>query len=377
MTKFAVVLFPDEEDCIDVISSSWVLPSMTPDQKGGEKICRYPPHSIRGAKLAKLVISHVQPSSTWLVCSCRVLCEFDDYLKAREASIRAEETSNLESSAVEEADVRRLRRQKALKSQKKTSTKLANTHETPSTSLGIEKDNPINLTNIDEFKIVAVAQQSEAINQAKSPQHFESEGGGGFVLETNQLTPEPPMPSGELPSAETIITLLKEYQAKNERFQEAVIDRLIHISHKLKSLNLGPSSTPNFSLEGAPPLPLTCKEDLHALNIWLLLGKNQESMVTFLSLHGGDSVSSVTASVMKEIFTNQFAITVSYTGKGGKAVCGIKGSLLHKIAIIRGVRSNRGYENSTEFEIKEAIKNWLRNAGDRCGGREARRHHNV
>lgn len=56
-----------------------------------------------------------------------------------------------------------------------------------------------------------------AINQAKSPQHFESEGGGGFVLETNQLTPEPPMPSGELPSAETIITLLKEYQAKNER----------------------------------------------------------------------------------------------------------------------------------------------------------------
>lgn len=85
----------------------------------------------------------------------------DDYLKAREASIRAEETSNLESSAVEEADVRRLRRQKALKSQKKTSTKLANTHETPSTSLGIEKDNPINLTNIDEFKIVAVAQQSE------------------------------------------------------------------------------------------------------------------------------------------------------------------------------------------------------------------------
>ncbi|OXA46242.1 hypothetical protein Fcan01_18929 [Folsomia candida] len=295
MTKFAVVLFPDEEDCIDVISSSWVLPSMTPDQKGGEKICRYPPHSIRGAKLAKLVISHVQPSSTWLVCSCRVLCEF-------------------------------------------------------------------------------------AINQAKSPQHFESEGGGGFVLETNQLTPEPPMPSGELPSAETIITLLKEYQAKNELFagfQEAVIDRLIHISHKLKSLNLGPSSTPNFSLEGAPPLPLTCKEDLHALNIWLLLGKNQESMVTFLSLHGGDSVSSVTASVMKEIFTNQFAITVSYTGKGGKAVCGIKGSLLHKIAIIRGVRSNRGYENSTEFEIKEAIKNWLRNAGDRCGGREARRHHNV
>lgn len=85
----------------------------------------------------------------------------DDYLKAREASIRAEETSNLESSAVEEADVRRLRRQKALKSQKKTSTKLANTYETPSTSLGIEKDNPINLTNIDEFKIVAVAQQSE------------------------------------------------------------------------------------------------------------------------------------------------------------------------------------------------------------------------
>lgn len=81
MTKFAVVLFPDEEDCIDVISSSWVLPSMTPDQKGGEKICRYPPHSIRGAKLAKLVISHVQPSSTWLVCSCRVLCEFGKFRK--------------------------------------------------------------------------------------------------------------------------------------------------------------------------------------------------------------------------------------------------------------------------------------------------------
>lgn len=133
MIKFAVVIFPDEDNAIDVISSSWILPPLIANGGTQVKNCRYPPSKVRGAKLAKLVCNHQPPSSDWLVCSCRVLKEYgkqfvakkymaklitccylcyflDNYLTAREASIRAEETSNLEPSSVEEADSRRIRK---------------------------------------------------------------------------------------------------------------------------------------------------------------------------------------------------------------------------------------------------------------------------
>lgn len=36
------------------------------------------------------------------------------------------------------------------------------------------------------------------------------------------------------------------------------------------------------------------------------------------------------------------------------------------------VRGNEGFETATVNQIKEATKNWLRNASDRGGGRAAR-----
>lgn len=78
--KYAVILFPEEENAVDIISSVWVLPSMTSDPIKVEKPCRYPPPKVRGAKLAKLVKGHIPPSSDWLVLSCRILEEYGNNL---------------------------------------------------------------------------------------------------------------------------------------------------------------------------------------------------------------------------------------------------------------------------------------------------------
>lgn len=76
MAKFTVVVFPDEENAVDVISSTWILPSLSAEQNSKEKVCRYPPTKVRGAKLAKLLASHSSPSSDWLICTCRILGEY-------------------------------------------------------------------------------------------------------------------------------------------------------------------------------------------------------------------------------------------------------------------------------------------------------------
>lgn len=55
--------------------------------------------------------------------------------------------------------------------------------------------------------------------------------------------------------------------------------------------------------------------------------------VESLSLHGGHNISAVTSSILREIFTKKFAEEVSFTGKGSKAVCGIKNSDIYKVII--------------------------------------------
>ncbi len=37
------------------------------------------------------------------------------------------------------------------------------------------------------------------------------------------------------------------------------------------------------------------------------------------------------------------------------------------------MRTNKGFDSATNFEVKKATINWLKNAGDRTGDREARR----
>jgi hypothetical protein len=76
MKAFLVVVFPEDKNDIDVISSTWILPPLSIDKNSKEKLCRYPPKQIRGTKLVKLVREHQVPSSDWLIFSCRVLGEF-------------------------------------------------------------------------------------------------------------------------------------------------------------------------------------------------------------------------------------------------------------------------------------------------------------
>ncbi|OXA46455.1 hypothetical protein Fcan01_18842 [Folsomia candida] len=320
--KYAVILFPEEENAVDIISSVWVLPSMTSDPIKVEKPCRYPPPKVRGAKLAKLVKGHIPPSSDWLVLSCRILEEYDDYLEARAASVRAEVTSNLESEVIEDTDGRRQRRKQKVKA-KRTNLKTA-----------------IKFKKRDDSS----SEESNTIEEINEP------------LTTPKLV---------------LVGTSSRQNHHHPRFQEVVINKLINLTNLLKTTRVGATNKSIVSLIGAPSLPLTSKEDLNLMNVWLKVDRNREALVNNLSLEGGDSVSAVTSSVLAELFENKFAITVSFTGLGTKAVCGIKGSPIYKV-LIDAVRGNEGFETATVNQIKEATKNWLRNASDRGGGRAAR-----
>ncbi|XP_035700592.1 uncharacterized protein LOC118435800 isoform X1 [Folsomia candida] len=403
MIKFAVVIFPDEDNAIDVISSSWILPPLIANGGTQVKNCRYPPSKVRGAKLAKLVCNHQPPSSDWLVCSCRVLKEYgkqfvakkymakliiccylcyflDNYLTAREASIRAEETSNLEPSSVEEADSRRIRKriQNKVKpppcnsNSNKLQKIIAVAEDSSDESNTLEDDNPTTfcLGLVRETADLERGGYEGAANDNTlfAPPHGQIEiypgGGDQNTSATHQAE--------DVEFKNQFVQFLEE----NRKFQDAVISKLEIISSKLKHINLGTTCAKNIKLTGAPLLPLTSKDGLASLITWLGIDKNSDLMIDYLSLHGGENVSAVTGSILSEIFTNQFATVVSFTGQGQKAVCGIKDSILPKL-ITKSVRSNKGFSQATDFEVKQAIINWLKNAGDRGGGRAARRQRHL
>lgn len=63
-------------------------------------------------------------------------------------------------------------------------------------------------------------------------------------------------------------------------FQEVVINKLINLTNLLKTTRVGATNKSIVSLIGAPSLPLTSKEDLNLMNVWLKVDRNREALVS-------------------------------------------------------------------------------------------------
>ncbi|XP_069101671.1 104 kDa microneme/rhoptry antigen-like [Argopecten irradians] len=88
-----------------------------------------------------------------------------------------------------------------------------------------------------------------------------------------------------------------------------------------------------------------------------------------LSLIGGTSVRDAVRRLMKLVISNDVAQHCNWIGKGGKTPFS---TLKLRILIIRAVRRNVSFENATDDEIENVIKDWLKTATDREGGRRHR-----
>ncbi|KAG1650243.1 putative nuclease HARBI1 [Nymphon striatum] len=91
--------------------------------------------------------------------------------------------------------------------------------------------------------------------------------------------------------------------------------------------------------------------------------------ISFLGTVGGCSVMETTRRIMKSIMTNGLAQLFNWKGKGEKSSFS---SLELKSVVANSVRRNPLSSQATDCEVEKTIKEWLRFAKDRDGGRKAR-----
>eukprot|EP00102_Acyrthosiphon_pisum_P022409 XP_016659619.1 PREDICTED: uncharacterized protein LOC107883659 [Acyrthosiphon pisum] len=163
----------------------------------------------------------------------------------------------------------------------------------------------------------------------------------------------------------------RERRLSNNDFQDRVLRQLSHIKlhllkldEKVSSLNYPSPQNTNIDTYDTNILdnfPLKIELDLQNVEIKL---KNDEiyksNMLTALSKMGGSKTDESTKYILKKIYSDQLAMCYSWMGGKGKKV--LSTMLLPKI-IIEVVQKR--IQNSTEIDIVNSIKNWLRHAYQR------------
>ncbi|CAL8121013.1 unnamed protein product [Orchesella dallaii] len=156
MPLFSVVVFTDEET-VEVISSSWLSNS--------KSTCFWP--SVISSKFKHFVTNHLPPQTgnvLWKEFNCRVLKSFDSYAHAREALIRAEETSNFEASTLENTP-----ETKFIVERTRQKRKLGKKHKKPlmssddSVSSNHDSDDEGRIINLPKVPFFSIPSQSSAI----------------------------------------------------------------------------------------------------------------------------------------------------------------------------------------------------------------------
>ncbi|XP_063970081.1 uncharacterized protein LOC129280409 [Lytechinus pictus] len=113
-------------------------------------------------------------------------------------------------------------------------------------------------------------------------------------------------------------------------------------------------------------LPLTSQELLD-LEEKLRDQTQRRKLTVFLGTLVGATHRDMVMRILKTTFTDQFAAQLNWKGKGNKL--GI-GSLMLAKVISKAAR--RCWRESTDSCTEAIIKNWLKYAGDRSGGRKKR-----
>ncbi|XP_046544932.1 uncharacterized protein LOC124255137 [Haliotis rubra] len=160
---------------------------------------------------------------------------------------------------------------------------------------------------------------------------------------------------------EKMLQLLEEIRDQNRTSQRL----LTLILRKISS-----SSSENMDvLPDGIKFPLETPQELTALEEKLEDQTVKDKVCGHLSSIGGTNIPDAVRRIMKYVLGHALSTMYNWVGKGGKKAA--FSSLFIKDVMIRAVRKNM--PAATNAELEPVMKDWLRYAKDRQGGRNERR----
>ncbi|XP_060565983.1 uncharacterized protein LOC132725006 [Ruditapes philippinarum] len=160
--------------------------------------------------------------------------------------------------------------------------------------------------------------------------------------------------------------MLLEQIKKEQADQREMLGTILHHLQKMPvSEN---SSTESSSLPETINFPIESIEELDELEKELAVASVEASVVYNFSLYSGKNTADTVRRILKRTMKSQLAEKFNWYGKKGKKEFG---KLKLAAVIYKAVKKT--LKNVTEAEVEGIVREWLRTASDREGGRKRRR----
>lgn len=349
-TDFSVVEFTETYE-VAIVPSKWLV---------GKEYSMWPTwKSINRTEKAVRQLEH--PDETFATHPIRIMYQTDSYQKARDKLKKAEMTSDLQTE--DEPDY-----------QPEDKRKRRPTSRYQSISDSSETDtSPVKGKDGDLLENLPKASKKSYPPLPCLPPFPQSS-----PRPSPQVSPKPtlnlkkpclqeqPVAS---PSSKTVSAVEKKILTVLEDLKAAVNHNTKLLNILIKKTETTTEEFPGSELPDGVSLPLNSIEQFEATEELL---KNEiivKQLTSNLGTIGGDSVTECARRTMKYVMSNQLAIQFNWKGLGEKRAFGTSRFL---VIIRKAIRKNRLTAMASDSDIDSVIKDWLRFAKDREGGRKKR-----
>ncbi|XP_052087858.1 uncharacterized protein LOC127724896 [Mytilus californianus] len=215
---------------------------------------------------------------------------------------------------------------------------------------------------------------TEPKNEDVSPQHAQKEQNGNVTLS------KPPYNHIDRPStSRDLISTVANVQSKTSEFEIKTLKGLeqiktqVHYNTSLLLQKVDVQQTVDAEDNDdneLPVLPIKTMLQLEGVENALKVNTTKNRLIKHLSTSGEDTVKQSVRRIMSSILENCIAMKLNRLERGDKTAFS---RLILKDVLIKSVRKNRSCKESSDKEIEDAAKYWLRFSLDREGSRKQRR----
>ncbi|CAL8068226.1 unnamed protein product [Orchesella dallaii] len=334
--KFCVVHFKID-DSVEAVPIKWLFST-----EEGVEYCKFPPGPA--SNIVKLCSNpETEPRDNWIFYEVKVVKRYVDYKRAVRRAKKYIDNTDVETTDAEQNRQRKRRKIDLPAIPCPPSPNLFEPHVLPVTDYS---EPPIERT------VILPAHQTVPVDNL-------SDVPGCVVVFTDDDN---------------------ENNSVNEgtaEFQDEVLLKLAQLDSEFKEIKLlllrliaNQTTTSTFSSTDSdfPVFPINNQAELTSLENWLVTKLNYDKLVIALSKIGGQTPSSVVYNILRYTLSTNFSTQLRLTAVSGK----IAFAPTRTAQVIRDATRLFSQENITDTVVSTYIGRWLRNSGDRGGGRKQR-----
>lgn len=337
-----------EENEVAIVLCSWLL---------GRNKCLWPRWRST-ERVNKAIRDRVKPDEDFSEFDVHILFETDNYDKAREKLRKAENNTDLDTTDVDE-DKRK--RRPNTRYEDSDSEQCGTPHKRPRAAHPPENKSPYKLSREYTPKALEKCRDLPSTPYVSPPRRTPTSSTSKTTLFANVDASS--SDKGTRQSANPSATEIRMLLLLEEIKTEVKLNRKLLLKLTKAERPIGMPTLP----EGIK-FPISSVEQLEDLDKKIRLSdETATALTTNLSLIGGENVESNVRRVMAHVLSQNVTLEYNWVGKGNKKAFQ---SLAIKRVITDAVRA--GHSAASDNEIEKTMKDWLRYAKDREGGRRKR-----